>query len=107
MSDSGIHVNDVGTLLRLTLSDGGASALNISTASVRQFRLLAPNGASYLKSASFGSGGGVDGVLQYQTIDGDLPVAGVWRIQPYIETPSASWHGSMASFDVFANVGGD
>ena len=104
MSDSGIHVNDVGTLFKVTVWDGTASPLNISTATVKQLRFLMPTGASFMRSASFITDGS-DGGLKYISVTGDLPTPGDWIVQPYIEIPSACWHGSQTSFEVYSNIG--
>jgi hypothetical protein len=103
MSDTGIHVNDIGTTIQLTVMDGTASALNISSATLKQFWFHQPDSTTIVRSASFGSNGS-DGILKYNTVSGDIVQPGLWEVQAYIETSSASWHGSRASFSVYENV---
>jgi hypothetical protein len=103
MSDYGIHVNDVGTLITLTVMDGTASALNISSATVKQMWLKKPDNTTLLKSASFVTDGS-NGQIKYALESSDVSLAGMYEVQAYVEMASASYHGSRASFQVYPNV---
>lgn len=83
MSAGEIHVGDIGTLLRGTVKENGV-AVDISSATVTNFKLKPPDGGTKTRPASFETDG-TDGVLIYYTDTGDLDVSGNWKIQGYVE----------------------
>ena len=55
---SEIHVNDIGTQLKITVLDGG-SAVDLSSATLKQVELRKPDDTSVTRTASlFGDGSG-------------------------------------------------
>ena len=102
MASQEIHVGDVGTILERTVTDGGV-AVDISTASVRQFILRKPSGAAATKTAAFSTDGS-DGKLRYVTVADDLDQAGQWSLQVYLEMTAGKWHSDVAVFDVYPNL---
>jgi hypothetical protein len=102
MSANEIHLGDIGTIFDVTVMDG-TTAVNISTATVKQFILKKPDGSSVTKTASF-KVLGADGVLTYTTLANDLDQAGTWSLQVYIEMPTGKWHSDTYSFVVYLNL---
>lgn len=102
---SGIYVGDIGTALRLTVTEDG-SALDVSGAGNAYIKLRTPDGRLLTKNASFVDDG-TDGQIQYVTQANDLDVPGKWRIQGYL-TNLGGWTGHTSEgqpFDVRQTVG--
>jgi hypothetical protein len=78
-----MRVNDVGTLIKISPSDG----LDISSAISSSVRYQKPSG-----NTGTWTGSVVDNTIQYTTIDGDIDEAGMWYFQAFVELPS--WQGS-------------
>lgn len=97
-----IHKGDVGTILRVTVTDDGA-AVDISAATTKQLWLRSPSGAVSTKTATF-TGSGTDGKLQYTTIAGDLSSTGDWQIQAYCVFSSSSFLSQIGTFTVCENL---
>jgi hypothetical protein len=102
MSADEIHVGDIGTVFLATVEDG-TTAVDVSTATVKNFVFGKPTGVSVTKAASFNTTG-VDGKLKYTTLLGDLDVAGQWKLQVYLEMLTGKWHSDMYTFMVFDNL---
>lgn len=102
------HVNDIGTIFRVTINDttssGGNSVADISNATTRTFTFKRPDGTTFSKSASFTTDG-TDGKVQYATVDGDLNGAGTWGLQVAIHTSTGLVHNTnVGTFRVFENI---
>ena len=97
-----IHKNDVGTIIRLTVTDDG-SAVDLSASSTKQILLRKPSGQVLTKTASFTTDG-TNGQIQYTTIAGDLNEVGDWRAQASLVFASSSWLSSILVFTVHENV---
>lgn len=101
------HINDIGTIFRVTVYDttstGGTEIANISAATTKTFTFKNPNGQTFTRNATFTTDG-VDGQVEYATVDGDLNIAGTWGIQAYIATPSGSHRTNVGTFRVFENL---
>ncbi len=97
-----IHLGDIGTIFEITVLQDGV-ALDISTATLKQFIYRKPTGAVVTKTAVF-STTGIDGKLRYTTIAADLDVIGAWQAQVYLEMPTGKWHTATARFWVRSNL---
>lgn len=97
-----IRKNDVGTELRVTLTDSG-TAVDVSTATTLQIKLKAPSGTVSTKTASYVTNG-TNGQIKYVTQSGDLSETGTWRWQAYVVIGTSSWHSEMQSFKVHENL---
>ena len=102
------HVNDIGTVFRVTVYDttstGGTTVADISLATTKQFTFKRPDGTTFDRLAAFGSGAGSDGIIEYNSVDGDLNVAGTWHLQAYVVTPAGNWSTSVGHFKVYENL---
>ncbi len=104
MADTIIHVGDVGTIIRLTVTENDdTTAVNVSTASVKKFYFLKPDGTKNSVTAEFNTDG-VDGKLKYTAVAGDFDQAGKWWVQAYVEIGAAKYYSTKASFTVRANL---
>jgi len=96
-----IHLSDSGARLILTLSDSG-TVVDISTASVKQFKIRKPSGELLTVDCSFVDDG-TDGQLKYD-FDDELDEPGAWSVQAYIELTTWQGHSEVEFFDVSPNV---
>jgi len=99
MSDSTVHVGDIGTVIRLTILDQDGNALDISLATTLQIAFKKPNGTTVQKTAVL-VGTGTDGKVYYQFVTGDLDVAGAWIAQAKVVLPGGTWYTTEALFNV-------
>ena len=97
-----IHVGNIGTMFKCTVLSNDV-AENISAATTKKIIFLKSDATRVEKDASFYPDG-TDGILTYTTVDGDLSVAGVWRIQGYVEIGSSVFYSNVQSFTVYGNI---
>ena len=98
-----IHLNDIGTIFRITLQDQDSSAIDISGASTKEIRFKPPSASRKDKAASFTTDG-TNGQLQWTTIANDLDVIGEWQIQAYAVLSGGTWYSDVGTFTVVANI---
>ncbi len=98
-----VHVDDVGTRFKLTLEDGDGTAVNIATATVKEFVFRRPDGTTLEVDASFFTDGS-DGILYYDTVDGDINMAGQWKVQAYVLMTGFGGHSEERVFQVHKNL---
>lgn len=104
MTDTIIHVGDVGTIIRLTITEAdGTTAVDVSGATVKTFYFLKPTGTKINKTAVFDSDG-TDGKLKYTTLAGDIDTVGRWQVQAYVEIGAAKYYSSKETFSVHSNL---
>ncbi len=72
-----IHLNDIGTIFRMTLLDG-TTPVNISNATTKQLIFKKPSSVVVTQTAVFYTDGS-DGIIQYTIVDGDLSETGEWQ----------------------------
>lgn len=94
-----MRVGDIGSKVELTVKDQDGVAVDISSATTKNFRFLDPNNGTLLKAASF-TGTGSDGKLEYAFISGDLDVAGTWKVQAEIVYSGGTYTSDSISFEV-------
>ncbi len=104
MADTIIHVGDVGTIIRLTITeDDNTTAVDVSLASVKKFYFQKPDGAKLNKAAEFNTDG-TDGKLKYTITAGDIDTAGRWQVQAYVEIGAAKYYSTKTTFSVHSNL---
>lgn len=92
-----------GLNLQVQVLDSANNPLNISAASKMEIKLLLPDGTTEDRTAVFFTDGS-DGILQYQTLYGDLAQPGLYAIQAEIFMPSGIFPTSVGYFFVQRNV---
>jgi hypothetical protein len=103
MAASEIHIGDIGTEFRITITeDSGIVDLSSSTNITITFSR--PDGTINSVSAGFYTDG-TDGIISYQSIEGDLTVAGMYKIQAKVEFSSQMYYSSIQTFRVYPNLG--
>lgn len=95
------------TRIAVTIHDQDHAVVDVSAATVKQIRVIAPGGAVETLSASFdsvlGDGTGADGKIfaQYTT----ALVVGGYSFEAYIELAGGAWYSENGSFTAVANLG--
>ena len=104
MADTIIHNGDVGTIIRLTITeDDDTTAVDVSGASVKKFYFLKPDNTKENVTAEFDSTG-ADGKLKYTTVSGDIDTVGRWQVQAYVEIGAAKYYSTKCTFVVQSNL---
>lgn len=101
---SEIHVDDIGTRLKITVLDGG-SGVDISSATLRQIDFKKPDDSTLTRTASiFGDGSANSGVMYYDSIAGDFDQAGNYKLQGKVSLPSGTYKTDIYTFKVHCNI---
>jgi hypothetical protein len=101
---SEIHINDIGTQLRITVLDGD-SAVDLSSATLKQVELRKPDNTSVTRTASlFGDGSGSSGVMYYNTVAGDFDQTGNYKLQGKVSLTSGTYYTDVYTFKVHCNL---
>lgn len=103
MSSGEIHVGDIGTIFRVTVTDQDGSIVDISGASTRLILLRDPYGKKLSKTGAFTTDG-TDGKMQYASVSGDIGRAGTWKIQGKVIIPAGTFYTDITEFEVYSNV---
>jgi hypothetical protein len=98
-----IHLNDIGTQIRVLVADSDDVTLDISNATDLKVIFKKPSGSVIERTASFYTDG-TDGILKYVTVDGDLDEIGSWKIQVEITAPNGTWKTNFKGFRVYRNL---
>lgn len=94
------YVGDIGTKIEVN------TYIDLTTATVMQLKIKKPDGTIMTKTATIPVGlTAADGKIVYTTIAGDFDQAGLYLVQPYIETASTEHLGNTDKFTVYAAFG--
>lgn len=99
-----IHVNDIGTVFKVTVKDENDEIVDVSAATTRELLFRKPDGTILTKTALLVNTG-TDGQIKYTTEDGDLDQHGSWSLQAYIDLGSSELHSDIHKFKVYKNIG--
>lgn len=103
MAANEIHDNDIGTVITLTVRDGG-TVVDVSSATVTKNILLrSPTGTLSTNGASFTTNG-TDGKIKYTTVTGDLDVVGTWDVQAHVVITAGTFRSDIKKFEVHRNL---
>ena len=101
---SEIHVDDIGTQLKITVLDG-SSTVDLDSATLRQVELKKPDDTSVTRTASvFGGGSGSSGVMYYDTVAGDFDQTGHYKLQGKVSLTSGTYYTDIYTFKVHCNL---
>lgn len=101
MSQS-IRVGDKGTEFRVTITDEDV-AVDLSSASTLQLSFKKPSGDTLTVDAELYTDG-TDGIIYYNTVEGDINESGMWRLQSYVVVGSAAYSSTIGTFKVECNL---
>lgn len=97
-----IRVGDIGISFKVIIEDCGI-VVDISTASTKEILLYKPDGSVLTKTASFFTDG-TDGIIKYDTVSGDINIAGFWRIEAYVVLGASEYYSEIARFRVYNHL---
>lgn len=97
------HLNDIGTVIRVTIVDQDGVALNVAAATALKILIKKPEGTVLNKTALLYTDG-TDGIIKYTVIAGDLDEVGIYSIQGHVTLPSGDWRSSVAKLNVERNL---
>ena len=97
-----VHEGDIGTVIELQVTEDG-SPLNVSGATDKQFIFKKPS-LEILTVAASATTNGIDGKIQFVTVEGSLDEAGLWQVQAKVVLPSGTWKSSIIYIQVEANL---
>lgn len=97
------HVSDIGTQIRVTLTDENGDPVNVSSATEMVIIIQDPEGVSVEKEAGFYTDG-TEGVIVYAIEETDFAVAGKYKIQARVVLPTGTWWSTIGSFKVADNL---
>ena len=104
MTNTIIHVGDVGTIFRLTIVENdGTTVVPVQTATVKKIYFKKSDGTKLSKTALFYTDGS-DGIIQYTGLAGDISISGVWEMQGYVEMPAGKFYSEAVKFTVKNNI---
>jgi len=103
MTDTIIHVGDVGTKFRVIIVDEDLQPVDVSSATVKKIYFKKGNGSKLVKTALFLTDG-KNGVIQYIGISGDVDTPGRWQMQGWVEMPDGKYYSAVATFQVNNNI---
>ncbi len=98
-----VHVGDIGTEFRPRFLDETGAVINIAAATVKHVIFQKPDGTVITRTATLYTDG-TDGKAKYDSIAGDLDLAGTWLWEGYVEIASGKWHSDIHRFTVVANL---
>ena len=102
MAANEIHVNDVGTQFRVTVTDG-SSAVDISSATTKELIIKKPSGTKLTKATAF-STDGTDGKMKYNIGSDDLDEAGSYKLQGKVVISDGTFYTDIHTFKVHRNL---
>ena len=98
-----IHENQIGAKIVVQVNDSDGNPKNISTAEIKKIYFKKPDRTFLIKDAQFNTDG-LDGLLKYETVDGDMVPGGNWQAMPYVKMPGFDGFGAVVIFDVYAQL---
>jgi len=101
-----IQEGSIGLQIQYTVLKEDGTPQNISSANVPGSKKLVftrPNGTVITKDAQFGTDG-LDGLLTYTTISGDLVPSGIYQIQADLTMPNFQGRTATDTFQVYKNL---
>ncbi len=102
MSSQKIQLGDIGTSIRIRVQEDNAN-VDVSLATSMQIFLKKPGGTTLVKIASFVTDG-VDGLIHYISVSGDIDEIGTWKTQGFVELSQGDFFTEVASFKVNRNI---
>ena len=97
-----LHLSDYGFAITIIMVEEGV-ALDISTASTKQFVFKRPDGITTTVTAVFTTTG-TDGSLYYTVPTGFLNIVGQWKVQAIATFAAAKYHSDITTFTVTDNL---
>jgi len=97
-----MNVNDVGTILELTVKENGA-VVDLSSQTALSIFLKKPSGTTASKTGTLTTDG-TDGKFRYTTLTGDIDETGTWTLQGKVVISAGTFYTSLATLNVAGNL---
>lgn len=97
------HVNDIGTVITITIKDQDETVIDISTSSSKVLEVRAPDGTIDEWSIAYATDG-TDGTVVHVSQSGELHTAGTYTGQITVTIGTATWKTDLFYFDVEPNL---
>lgn len=102
MAAGEIHVGDVGVDFQFTVKDQNGDIVDVS-GFTNNIIFKKPDNTILNVPASFITNG-IDGGIHYKTLNGDLNLAGMWRVQISITNATVTYDSDINTFKVYRNL---
>ena len=100
MTDTVIHLGDVGTIFELTIVENdGVTAVDVSAATVKKIYFMDAAGVKKNAAAVFTTDGS-DGKIRYKSVAGFINSLGMWSMQGYVEIVDFKGYSLETGFKV-------
>lgn len=104
MTDTIIHVGDIGTIFEVTIVEkDGVTPVPITSATVKKIFFKKANGTKIVKDATLVNTGS-DGKMKCVGVSGDINIPGTWQMQGYIEIAGGKFYSAKTKFEVHENL---
>lgn len=97
------HVDDEGSIIRVTLVDSDRDAIDVHDATTKQLRFKKLDNSTVVKTAEF-THDGSDGEIEYKAEAGFFDQTGTWEIQAYVAGPGYKHSSEVKDFPVLPNI---
>jgi hypothetical protein len=101
-----IHVDDIGTIFRLTVTDcvaGVDVAVDVSAQTDMDYNFVKPDD-TILNATPVFTTDGTNGEIEYISLSGDIDQIGIWQLQAVVVVPAGTFHTKPIKFQVHANL---
>lgn len=98
-----IHVGDVGTAFRATISDENCNIVDLSDYEEYQLIFGKPDKSVIAKTATLYTDG-TDGIIQYLSTADFLDQPGLWQVQGHVTKTGGQWKSNIVEFRVHKNL---
>lgn len=105
MASEQIHKDDIGTIIHVTIVDAvTGNTVDLSSMTTMKFRFEKPDGDTFERTAV--DEDVANGVIKYTTIEDDLDVAGLWKMQAEVVASGGptSHLSEIWNFQVYDNI---
>ena len=97
-----LRQNDINSKIEVEVTEDDV-VVDISGATTKELTVKRPDNTTFTRQALF-SDTGVNGLIHFLTIAGDLNLEGTYYIQAYIVLPSWNGHSTIGEFTVEENL---
>jgi len=99
-----LHQSDVGTEILITVLDFRTNlVVDLSSASTIKFLFQDPDGNTFSRDGELYTDG-LDGIVKYKTVEGDIDQSGKWEMQCYVTTSNGTYYTRKTALKVYSVI---
>ena len=98
-----VQLDFIGLSIVMPITDQDGDVVDISAATVKTISLKKPDATITNYAAEFYTDG-TDGLLKYETVQGDLDTKGIWEAQASVTHPLYTGNTTTRKFKVVRNL---